>query len=225
MFPLFLSFGFFFFFNDTATTEIYTLSLHDALPISVANNAAGISNNCPVDWLKCATGGTNESKVLPRPYGVAKKALALSAAIVKGSARGKVNALTRSLHDNIKTDDRFIGARFGVVGSNDNECGADVCAASSNGASSEDLLGLGRPLVAVVRWDAGPAEPGARHHGRQLRRRPAGPGHVLPGGHVRRLDGVPELHRSDRKRVSDPDPEQRLLRAADRSAAATHGGL
>src|SRR5258708_17168466 len=29
--PLFTSF---FFFNDTATTEIYTLSLHDALPIS-----------------------------------------------------------------------------------------------------------------------------------------------------------------------------------------------
>src|SRR2546430_11479899 len=27
---------YFFFFNDTATTEIYTLSLHDALPISNA---------------------------------------------------------------------------------------------------------------------------------------------------------------------------------------------
>src|SRR5256885_6769844 len=27
------SYHFFFFFNDTATTEIYTLSLHDALPI------------------------------------------------------------------------------------------------------------------------------------------------------------------------------------------------
>src|SRR2546430_17567782 len=27
------SISFFFFFNDTATTEIYTLSLHDALPI------------------------------------------------------------------------------------------------------------------------------------------------------------------------------------------------
>src|SRR5258708_27665455 len=27
---------FFFFFNDTATTEIYTLSLHDALPICYA---------------------------------------------------------------------------------------------------------------------------------------------------------------------------------------------
>src|SRR3989449_4507842 len=30
---LFTLFLFFFFFNDTATTEIYTLSLHDALPI------------------------------------------------------------------------------------------------------------------------------------------------------------------------------------------------
>src|SRR2546426_3853635 len=27
----------FFFFNDTATTEIYTLSLHDALPICVGD--------------------------------------------------------------------------------------------------------------------------------------------------------------------------------------------
>src|SRR5260370_1045277 len=31
-----------FLFNDTATTEIYTLSLHDALPIS---RAAALSNN------------------------------------------------------------------------------------------------------------------------------------------------------------------------------------
>src|SRR3712207_9284797 len=28
------------FFNDTATTEIYTLSLHDALPISIPHNTA-----------------------------------------------------------------------------------------------------------------------------------------------------------------------------------------
>src|SRR2546422_11689754 len=33
----------FFFFNDTATTEIYTLSLHDALPISV--DAKGLTGN------------------------------------------------------------------------------------------------------------------------------------------------------------------------------------
>src|SRR3989441_4029794 len=32
---LFFMFSLLFFFNDTATTEIYTLSLHDALPISV----------------------------------------------------------------------------------------------------------------------------------------------------------------------------------------------
>src|SRR3712207_7178443 len=30
---------YFFFFNDTATTEIYTLSLHDALPIWLARKA------------------------------------------------------------------------------------------------------------------------------------------------------------------------------------------
>src|SRR3712207_7128828 len=29
-----------FFFNDTATTEIYTLSLHDALPISIGRRSA-----------------------------------------------------------------------------------------------------------------------------------------------------------------------------------------
>src|SRR5258708_28203110 len=32
----------FFFFNDTATTEIYTLSLHDALPISNAHLAVAL---------------------------------------------------------------------------------------------------------------------------------------------------------------------------------------
>ena len=31
----------FFFFNDTATTEIYTLSLHDALPISGVSIGVG----------------------------------------------------------------------------------------------------------------------------------------------------------------------------------------
>src|SRR2546430_8118777 len=34
---------FFFFFNDTATTEIYTLSLHDALPICSRNLKAARS--------------------------------------------------------------------------------------------------------------------------------------------------------------------------------------
>src|SRR2546429_159628 len=37
-----LPFSVFFFFNDTATTEIYTLSLHDALPISSAGVQPGL---------------------------------------------------------------------------------------------------------------------------------------------------------------------------------------
>src|SRR6266487_7201138 len=52
LFPFYL---FFFFFNDTATTEIYTLSLHDALPISMAisrriSSARAVwprARNCP----------------------------------------------------------------------------------------------------------------------------------------------------------------------------------
>src|SRR6266478_4338375 len=39
----------FFFFNDTATTEIYTLSLHDALPIRprmIADHGDGVAPQC-----------------------------------------------------------------------------------------------------------------------------------------------------------------------------------
>src|SRR3989442_6357264 len=38
-----LHLSFFFFFNDTATTEIYTLSLHDALPISSTSSSVTFS--------------------------------------------------------------------------------------------------------------------------------------------------------------------------------------
>src|SRR5579875_4224584 len=41
---------FFFFFNDTATTEIYTLSLHDALPICYGlgwHDPAGVPDRAP----------------------------------------------------------------------------------------------------------------------------------------------------------------------------------
>src|SRR3989304_5197950 len=40
----------FFFFNDTATTEIYTLSLHDALPISPKE----IDQRVEIDFERCA---------------------------------------------------------------------------------------------------------------------------------------------------------------------------
>src|SRR5258708_10392955 len=47
-----------FFFNDTATTEIYTLSLHDALPISRDHlGAAGLGAGAGGgDCLRCSHG-------------------------------------------------------------------------------------------------------------------------------------------------------------------------
>src|SRR5438552_10495269 len=41
----------YFFFNDTATTEIYTLSLHDALPISVTAQLIAAVTSGPVHSL------------------------------------------------------------------------------------------------------------------------------------------------------------------------------
>ena len=43
----FLFFFFLFFFNDTATTEIYTLSLHDALPICLPGRLPGLDLHRP----------------------------------------------------------------------------------------------------------------------------------------------------------------------------------
>src|SRR3989449_9152893 len=40
----------FFFFNDTATTEIYTLSLHDALPILLHETGAAALREKIRDW-------------------------------------------------------------------------------------------------------------------------------------------------------------------------------
>src|SRR5258706_8439769 len=54
----------FFFFNDTATTEIYTLSLHDALPILMADSAAATvrmknTNTCP-ERCSCSSSRSEE---------------------------------------------------------------------------------------------------------------------------------------------------------------------
>src|SRR5438876_11812704 len=40
------NFPYFFFFNDTATTEIYTLSLHDALPIFFKRPGVHVVEQC-----------------------------------------------------------------------------------------------------------------------------------------------------------------------------------
>src|SRR5689334_24616395 len=51
----------FFFFNDTATTEIYTLSLHDALPISGADRVRQPCRDA-VPAAGCPGGGTARSE-------------------------------------------------------------------------------------------------------------------------------------------------------------------
>src|SRR5260221_13413171 len=52
------SYSLFFFFNDTATTEIYTLSLHDALPISRVLRTRQGGKPRPSHW---------DSRCQPRP--------------------------------------------------------------------------------------------------------------------------------------------------------------
>src|SRR5258708_18364411 len=57
--------SFFFFFNDTATTEIYTLSLHDALPISRIRNWWARQEPWEQPWAWCDGGalwGTDDSR-------------------------------------------------------------------------------------------------------------------------------------------------------------------
>src|SRR5256885_6818454 len=47
--------SFFFFFNDTATTEIYTLSLHDALPISHISRSGSLDFPARLQYLDLKT--------------------------------------------------------------------------------------------------------------------------------------------------------------------------
>src|SRR3989442_16027961 len=54
--------SFFFFFNDTATTEIYTLSLHDALPIS--DSGAACRHRLPAG----SRGGATPRQSLRTPW-------------------------------------------------------------------------------------------------------------------------------------------------------------
>src|SRR6266511_6185708 len=55
-------FCYFFFFNDTATTEIYTLSLHDALPISVRSASSSTPRKSGVSTSMLAPGTWRRSE-------------------------------------------------------------------------------------------------------------------------------------------------------------------
>src|SRR5256885_15903827 len=63
----------FFFFNDTATTEIYTLSLHDALPIYGEEVVVGDVRAGEPDLLRREAGAARDED-LARRYAVAAEA-------------------------------------------------------------------------------------------------------------------------------------------------------
>src|SRR5256885_633648 len=69
--PLCLLITFFFFFNDTATTEIYTLSLHDALPISCRSRKSARAGGFQLKTMRRALGASasSESSSPPKPSG------------------------------------------------------------------------------------------------------------------------------------------------------------
>src|SRR5437899_8678214 len=64
----------FFFFNDTSTTEIYTLSLHDALPISTAPGG-GASRAAARPASVAAPGGTAGRDESPEHFAAHREVL------------------------------------------------------------------------------------------------------------------------------------------------------
>src|SRR6266496_1503097 len=101
----FFVFSFFFFFNDTATTEIYTLSLHDALPISGVQRAdiLGDRTFAMRIWLKpdrMAAAGLSPSQV--------RDALAANNYLsALGRTKGSMVSVNLTANTNLQTPEEF----------------------------------------------------------------------------------------------------------------------
>src|SRR5258705_6409382 len=85
---------YFFFFNDTATTEIYTLSLHDALPISARSHYAVPS--CPAVSRNLAWGFALPSRGVS-PRRMSKRSLHLASRISQSRPQGPVPGETATV--------------------------------------------------------------------------------------------------------------------------------
>src|SRR5258705_12325951 len=108
---------FFFFFNDTATTEIYTLSLHDALPIlgnttvtardrvaEIALNRGGTVKVCATSGLHLTAGKSADGAAVP---------IGLMLALGRGAIEGQMAATARDV--GVTADLRFTIPRGGPV--------------------------------------------------------------------------------------------------------------
>src|SRR3712207_8250799 len=84
-----------FFFNDAATTEIYTLSLHDALPILVPRFAAGAGNKV---WGLTGRWPRRGERTRPPPSWTAER---LGQASKKGGQIDRKSTRLNSSHANI----------------------------------------------------------------------------------------------------------------------------
>src|SRR3712207_9311332 len=116
----------FFFFNDTATTEIYTLSLHDALPIYVVGIFLPMIPEVAVAMLACARigavhnvvfGGFSAESVKERMQFSEAKALVT----VDGARRKGKTAAIKEQVDEVIGEDGSIEKIFVVRGTRSEE--------------------------------------------------------------------------------------------------------
>src|SRR3712207_8267505 len=89
-----------FFFNDTATTEIYTLSLHDALPICSAGWKVAIIDSTSFGGT-CALHGCEPKKVLVEAVKVVDSAQRHQNKGVLGYDKDRKSTRLNSSHANI----------------------------------------------------------------------------------------------------------------------------
>src|SRR5258705_4721121 len=105
---------YFFFFNDTATTEIYTLSLHDALPIlAKLSSASTRSAACratsvparPMATPMCASRRDRKSTRLNSSHlGISYAVFCLKKKKQNAAHYGQIQVDTCALHDNCTYD-------------------------------------------------------------------------------------------------------------------------
>src|SRR3712207_6847416 len=99
-------------FNDTATTEIYTLSLHDALPIYASGNRAGTSEVAGA----CEPWNT--------PCAIALRSIAIEIALRASTlSRGATVSVRSEEHTSEVQSRQYLVCRL-LLDKNQTQCGA-----------------------------------------------------------------------------------------------------